>query len=199
MLGGTWIVLIGLGQYGLGRYANIAGQVGPSPVEWPSGSRIVPEAGKWTLVVAVHPLCPCSRATAAELAGVLDRCGGRVSAYALIYEPSEDPEAREWGADLSRELAAIPGVRLVRDVDGVEAARFGARTSGQVLLYGPDGRRRFRGGITPSRGHQGDNPGSEAVAALVLGESTRDAETPVFGCPILAPEEPSGEPDPSTR
>jgi hypothetical protein len=86
------------------------------------------------------------------------------------------------------------------DEDGAEAARFGAATSGQVLVYGRDGALVFSGGITAARGHFGDNEGSKAIAhfvadprpaAEVRERSPADASagnlarTPVFGCPIF--------------
>ena len=62
-------------------------------------------------------------------------------------------------------------------------------TSGQVLLYQPSGRLAFSGGITPARGHSGDNPGSDAVLSLVRREARQADGVPVtcrvFGCPLF--------------
>jgi hypothetical protein len=76
---------------------------------------------------------------------------------------------------------------VVADDGGVESQRFGALSSGQALLYGADGRLLFAGGITESRGHQGDNAGESAIAALVLGagRSGQSSSTPVYGCPLF--------------
>ncbi|HEX3447903.1 MAG TPA: hypothetical protein VHS97_06590, partial [Isosphaeraceae bacterium] len=77
-------------------------------------------------------------------------------------------------------------VHLIDDSGGEEAARFGARTSGLVALYAPDGRLHFRGGITGSRGHEGDNAGQQALLGLIQGNpSSLPCETPVFGCPLF--------------
>lgn len=92
-------------------------------------------------------------------------------------------------------LEAIPSVRVVRDPDGIWAREFGATTSGCVLLYDAHERLRFRGGITPSRGHQGDSAGRAAVLAVLAGDEPARRETPIFGCPLV--REPStGAADP---
>jgi hypothetical protein len=79
----------------------------------------------------------------------------------------------------------IPTVRVVADSNATEARRFGARTSGQVLLY--DRRRRlvFSGGITAFRGHSGDNDGRDAIVSVVRGETPGLRTTPVFGCALF--------------
>ena len=79
----------------------------------------------------------------------------------------------------------MPGVRVYRDEGGVETRRFGVTSSGHVLLYAPSGRLQFSGGITLSRGHEGDNPGSEAIIHVVRGGTLAQHETPVFGCTLL--------------
>ncbi len=71
---------------------------------------------------------------------------------------------------------------------GQEAKLFGAKTSGDVLLFGANGKLIFAGGITASRGHEGDNPGADAMLKA-LGESRRNkvtttTATPVFGCSL---------------
>jgi hypothetical protein len=71
------------------------------------------------------------------------------------------------------------------DEAGREAARFGATTSGHVLLYDRGGRLRFSGGITASRGHVGDNAGRAALLGLLIHGETERERTPVFGCPLF--------------
>jgi hypothetical protein len=71
------------------------------------------------------------------------------------------------------------------DRNGVEAARFGAETSGFVTLFDVSGHLLFRGGITASRGHAGDNVGADAIVSLVNGAPARHRQTPVFGCGLL--------------
>ena len=84
--------------------------------------------------------------------------------------------------------ALIPGVRPVEDLDGREALRFGAVTSGQTLLYDVSGRLLFNGGITAARGHAGTNDGRDAVLSLLANGSSLRHTTRVFGCSLLGGE-----------
>jgi hypothetical protein len=85
---------------------------------------------------------------------------------------------------LRRSAAAIPGVTVFTDENGIEAARFGAETSGHTLVFAPDGTLVFSGGITASRGHAGENAGENAVVAALNQESVALSRTPVFGCSL---------------
>ncbi|MBI3721401.1 MAG: hypothetical protein HY248_02520 [Fimbriimonas ginsengisoli] len=103
----------------------------------------------------------------------------------LFSIPSGDPMG--WSTSgLVQDASRIPGVRVVQDPDGALARRFGARTSGQTLLYDAPGRLTFNGGITALRGHSGDNDGSDAVVSLLLGQSPKHRLTPVFGCALFS-------------
>jgi hypothetical protein len=82
----------------------------------------------------------------------------------------------------------IPGVTSIVDRDGTQASLFGAETSGQVVLYDSHGELKFRGGITQSRGHVGDNAGRSAIEAIVNTGETQLDHTVVFGCPLFNPE-----------
>jgi hypothetical protein len=76
-------------------------------------------------------------------------------------------------------------VTVHRDDDAAETRRFQSETSGQTILYAPDGRLLFQGGITQCRGHAGDNPGRSALVALLEHKTFSPVETPVFGCALL--------------
>ncbi|HEY1923462.1 MAG TPA: hypothetical protein VGG44_11985 [Tepidisphaeraceae bacterium] len=155
---------------------------------WPAGSHILRDAHHFTLVVFMHPQCPCSKASVADLARLMTRCQGRLIAQVLFIRPSGFGPGWEQ-TDLWRDAAAIPGTFVSCDVDGVEARRFGAMTSGQTALYDSAGRLLFQGGITESRGHEGDNAGCDAIADLVLHEDKTvgisRGETGVFGCSLF--------------
>jgi hypothetical protein len=122
---------------------------------------------------------------------------GRLRAYVLFVKPHDYPES--WSnTDLWLTAASIPGVTVLVDQDGIEANRFDASTSGQVLLYDQNGRLEFRGGITESRGHSGDNAGRSAVEALVNGRVAARDQTPVFGCPLFDPDSECRRPNHAT-
>jgi hypothetical protein len=112
---------------------------------------------------------------------------GLVDAYVLFYKPDDVPAGWE-RSDLWTRAAAIPGAHVVSDPQGAESARFGALASGQTMLYSAGGALLFRGGITASRGHSGDNAGRSAIVALLHHESPGQTMTPVFGCSLVDSE-----------
>lgn len=168
-------------------YNHRAGATANAPDHWPVGSRVPYTPGRDTLIVLAHPKCPCTRATIEELSKLMANCQGRLTVYVLFVETKGSPP--DWSrTDLWNSAARIPGVSVLVDDNGLEATRFGAATSGQVLLYDESGNLRFHGGITESRGHAGDNAGSSAIESLVnRGAADRD-RTLVFGCPLFDPD-----------
>lgn len=111
----------------------------------------------------------------------------RATAAVLFVRPrklSEDWEK----TDLWRSAGRIPGVTVLSDGDGVEAARFGAQASGQTLLYNVGGELQFSGGITGSRGHAGDNLGESSIVSLVTRGESSTNHTSVYGCSLHDPE-----------
>ncbi len=115
------------------------------------------------------------------------RAQGRLTAHVLFLEPAGCADG--WAETaLWRKAAAIPGVIVQRDEAGTEAQRFHAETSGHTVLYDLDGRLMFHGGITIARGHSGDNPGRDAIVALLRKQTADRFATPVFGCPLIESE-----------
>jgi hypothetical protein len=131
----------------------------------------------------VHPHCPCTRASVAELNRLLTRRQGPVTVHVLFVLPKGVGD--DWAeTSLRKSAEALPGVKVELDRDGKEALRFGAESSGYVVLYSPDGRLLFSGGITSSRGHEGDNAGEDLVLAGMKGQPASVQHTPVFGCSL---------------
>jgi hypothetical protein len=180
----VWATGIGFGARVLLQYANTPGASGTPADRWPALSPINPATqGRATLLLFAHPQCPCSRASLGELALIVACCADRVEATVLFALPDR---AEEWTATgLWHDARRIPGVHVLADRNGTLARRFGARTSGEAILYNAAGRLMFHGGITASRGHSGDNDGRDAIVALLSGRLPRQRITPVFGCALF--------------
>jgi hypothetical protein len=161
------------------------GDMGELPATWPAASRIPRAGDRPTLLVFAHPFCPCTRATLAELDRLARRLAGRAAIEVRFV--SLDDERGWTEGDLWDRARRVAGAQVAEDRGGVEADLFGSRTSGQVLLYRADGALAFRGGLTISRGHEGESPGADRILALVAGESPERADAPVFGCPLQDP------------
>jgi hypothetical protein len=83
----------------------------------------------------------------------------------------------------------FPFARIQHDFDCREARRFGATTSGQLMIFDHESRARFSGGITVARGHEGLSKGSVTVREILSrprssDEPNRIVDFPVFGCPL---------------
>jgi hypothetical protein len=172
------------GTFALVKYENTAGSTGETPKHWPGGLSISLNRERDTLLMFAHPKCPCTRASIEELNRALARCGQKVSVHVLFFKPADAPAGWDQ-TDLRQSAAAIPGVEVLDDPDGALARRFGAETSGSVVLYDPQGKLLFTGGITGSRGHEGDNAGQSAIVALLEGRDANVHQTHVYGCSLL--------------
>jgi hypothetical protein len=189
MIGGVlWLCAVGVGLWFLWAYENRPGVAAHPPVQWPAESRLDLAADRPTLLMLVHPRCSCSRASIGELAVLMAQAPMRPQTYVLFLKPGQFPH--DWEkSPLWHSAASIPNVTVVRDDDGLEAARFGAATSGQTMLYDANGRLLFSGGITGSRGHAGDNAGRAAILALLRRETSGRSDSFVFGCPLFTPND----------
>ena len=178
-----WLGALGVGAKVLWDYQTTPGAAARSQGAWPAASRLRRDAGRATLVMAAHPHCACTRASLGELARLMQRLRGRVSAHVLFVRPRGGPAAWE-DTDTWRAARGLPDVAVWKDEGGVEAARFGARTSGRVLLYDRAGRLVFSGGITPIRGHLGESAGKKRIVSLVTTGRADAATSRVFGCAL---------------
>jgi hypothetical protein len=178
-----WCATVGLGLLGLSIYATTPGEPARSGANWPAGSGIPFDCRRPNLLVFLHPCCPCSKATLAELDRTIAATDKRAAVSIVLVVPERMPEQWERGG-ICHAAKAIPGARILIDNGGVRARQFGAVTSGQVLLYAKSGQLIFQGGITGSRGHEGDNSGRANVIGAINGTGNSGRSAPVFGCKL---------------
>ena len=180
----VWLSAAAVGAWILASYGNAPGGIGQTPERWPADSQIVAPTGRPILVMFAHPQCPCTRASVAELNRLLTRCHEKVTVQVLFIRPPGLPH--DWTESaLWKNAAEIPGVTVGADSDGAEARRFGAESSGYVVLYDQHGKLLFNGGITSARGEAGDNAGANVIVSLVNDQGGQSGKTPVFGCGLF--------------
>lgn len=182
------------GMRALISFDQTPGATGAVPRQWPASSAVQRIGGRPELLVFLHPFCSCSDATVAELAQLSARRkadGPAPAITVLFFRPRNSGWAPGalWKKAQGRDLQAA---HVVWDDDGREAKRFGARTSGYTLLYSSKGELLFGGGVTASRGHQGDNYGLDELAASLDSGRPASAPTRVFGCALGNPDEGAG-------
>lgn len=182
----VWLAAVLAGFGAFEAYKATPGDVGPTPSHALLLREMAAAGGRPVLLLFVHPQCPCSQASLAELAEILARCPAQVTAEVVFVRPEGLPEDWEQGP-LRSTAASIPGVRIRSDPGGSLARQLGVKTSGHVVLADATGVLLFSGGITRARGHAADNTGRRAVLALLEGQSAGPREVPVFGCPLFAP------------
>jgi len=192
-IGLLWLVAVLGGMTALTRYASTPGKP-PEPLSrLPADSPLRPAPGRALLIMLAHPRCPCTRASLAELEQVLTRASRPVDTYVLFLRPETTEGTWEQG-ELWRRAASIPGVTVRTDAAGVAARSLGATTSGHVLLVDAQGHLRFSGGITRSRGHEGDNAGRATLEALLHGhQAPMQDRPPVYGCTLEEPAQHNAE------
>jgi hypothetical protein len=183
----VWLTVSILGFVFVLRYETTPGLRAQPPASWPTQTTVLRKFDGNTLILAVHPHCPCTRATLSSLSSIMAHSQNRLHAYVLFLSPKA--LAHDWDkTDLWWNAKAIPNTTLISDMEGVELAKFNCRTSGQVLLYDTMGSLRFNGGITSARGHHGDNAGADAIVELVQNGTCKGNQTLVFGCALSNPD-----------
>lgn len=200
----TLVIALGLfssvgtlgGFMALMAFDDSPGVAAGAPVRWPANSSLPFEPNRPLLLVFIHPLCSCTSATVAELSTLWNLPEGiRMPQTVFVaVEPADSGDHPLSGrAAWFGKVSMLPGAKIVRDAGGVEARRFHADTSGYVLLYGGKGALLFQGGVTGSRGHEGDNLGLAQLRTALSAQgpvsaSARARTSPVFGCSLASGE-----------
>ena len=182
----TWLMASAVGMLLLADYDSKPGHPARPPRQWPSGVSLARNASKPTVLMFLHPRCPCSRASLSELARLAHGERDRLDVSVVFAQPSN--VTAEWSqTELWKNAVANGDLHVAIDTDGSLTEQFGAKTSGQVLVYDCKGALRFEGGITPGRGHPGDSFGGSMVREIAAGQTADlPAHCATFGCALSA-------------
>src|SRR5438552_15494116 len=103
-----WLIGVIAGLRALSVYSAAPGRSADTTPRLPTdASLIIPVKARATLVMLVHPHCPCSRSSLRQLAEIMARYAGRVEANVLFLRPTGFAAGWERG-DLWDAAAAIP-------------------------------------------------------------------------------------------
>jgi hypothetical protein len=174
------------------QFTSEAAGEGLLTLKWPAASKLRHTRNHSTLVLFLHPRCPCSRASLTELEGLFAKLKQEQIALPDVNIVATVPEIHsdEWTeAETLRRAAQLPGACVFIDSSGHEAKRFGAVTSGTVIYFDARDRRLYTGGVTIARGLEGQNAGLDAIESLLRGKPALETNIPVFGCRLCLPPE----------
>ena len=169
----VWVVALVVGVDASMRY-----EATPGASSLPKGEVEVDKRKEWSCVIVAHPNCPCTKVSLLALRDVAAKSPNIMSVQVVFV--GRRPEE----ASPSMRIAAQIGCATVKWLDPkVAAERYGARTSGQVLVYRRSGELVFHGGITPGRGVDKPRFAHELFDSIFAGRPIVDTY-PVFGCPL---------------
>lgn len=184
-----WMIAILGGFTAIWSHASTPGKLADPIATLPPGLPIALHDRLPTLLVFIHPECPCSRATLAHLAAIVDRAAVSVVLVSLVPPAGDASGIGTSGCHKQlKTLSTHPLIHRVDDSHHELANRLGAVTSGDCFLYAPQGDLLFRGGITAARGHLGDNAGLQLLIDRLSEFDMPYQSYPVFGCPLGSSE-----------
>ncbi len=173
-----WGIAIGYLGYQLMAFDSTPGVPASAPARWPKQSSLARVAGRKQLLMFVHPECTCSIASLEQLRNLQKLTGNAIDMRVVLWHRPATTSTRDWHKEVG--VAA-----LFVDRDGAESRIFGAKTSGQTLVYDEDGRVMYSGGMTVFRGEAGGEPVlRQIIKAINNANRSTNLQLPVFGCPI---------------
>src|SRR4026208_322142 len=87
-----WLGLVAFGYSKLLRYSFTEGGLAQAPRNLPASLAPTPASKRSPMFLALHPRCPCSRATVREMAKILSRAADTVDVTVLVYMPGAPPQ-----------------------------------------------------------------------------------------------------------
>ena len=114
-----WGSAVAAGVVEMTRYESSAGETTAAPSEWPRQSAISRAPFGPTVVMFVHPQCPCTRASREELAEII-RDAPPTAKLVISSDPVEE---QRFGAKTSGDVVAYDASGALRFHGGITIAR----------------------------------------------------------------------------
>jgi hypothetical protein len=179
-----WFLALATGGWWVVRYGTTASPSMPVSSFWPASTPLSRNPGRLTILVALHPKCPCTPPTLAAIAELVTRRPGAADIIVLASVPA-DAES-DWTTSANCQAArAITGATVIEDPESRIARLHGMLTSGHIAAYDTKGHLYFSGGLTPARGQAAE---SASVIALLGAPHHGTDSAPVFGCRLVGAE-----------
>lgn len=172
----VWLATLSVAINGFMRWDTTPGILAGEPAV----SAPVRTDGQWQIVLVAHTECPCTRATFVNLDKLLSRYRGRLVCKVVFCGPGVGSSSTSQNVLIAKRL---PNTELEFMSEAEVLSQYRSTTSGQAFLYSPQGELKFRGGLTISRGHEGDSTATNALGEWIEGRKGCDA-FPVYGCPL---------------
>ena len=133
------------------------------------------------LFVFLHPRCACSFATLNELERVIASVSDKPDIHFYFADVMDHQALLE--THLWQQAQHFNAQSLQIDIQNI-ADFFAVESSGTLLLYKANGELLFNGGITASRGHEGDNAGKSQLISILNQQTFEPTQPAVFGCAL---------------
>ncbi|MCC9609276.1 hypothetical protein LOC68_06035 [Blastopirellula sp. JC732] len=160
---------------------------------WPQEADLTLAPDRPTVLLFLHPRCPCSVASLTELEQAIAATPAELRPSVLVIATVPEQYDAKWtDTKTIAQSESLPGASVLFDVGGRESQKFGAASSGHVMAFAPSGDLLYSGGVTQSRGHEGINLGRVSLTEALAGnhaEPEEAATLPVFGCRLCLPDE----------
>lgn len=182
-LSALWCLGVFAGFTWLTTYAATAGK----PATPPKQIQLTPfsqVSSNEQLLVFLHPHCSCSQATLHELDRVLASVAHKPDVHIFFADVREHDSIKT--SALWQQAQLIDDAKISIDENDL-AQQLSVHTSGGMLLYNMDGKLLFNGGITASRGHEGDNAGKAQLVNALKTSLDTSSQAAVFGCALSSP------------
>jgi hypothetical protein len=179
----AWIVALAAGYLRMLTFETKPGAAGDSGPSWPQQTQMRLANEGMTLVMFLHPQCPCSSASVDQLRQLVERHPAVGATYLLMVEAGNSGAGDN--SALMADARQVPGATVCMDSDGQLARSFDCRTSGHLYVFDRAGKLRFDGGITSARGHAGPNAAADAAATAIDAGHAPLVRMPVFGCALF--------------
>src|SRR4051812_19393355 len=89
----VWLASIAAGGFSIYTYETSPGRQLEAPGDWPQSSAIARSRERPTMLVFVHPRCPCTRATIDELSRIVVENPQALYVKVLYYKPADADSA----------------------------------------------------------------------------------------------------------